>query len=329
MRGMKDKMAHDYFYEGVDKGAYKKYAGQALSYNRDCAVSYSTTIAITIPRKGYKKADPHKQMSGLCLVTFDSMSSCTAQHRAAVIAASPFDVIHVPFTYGKTYYGADEMRKRFLEELERYAKDITHSESRRKFVDLMTSRSEILAKACEAWAKPLRSKKAFGKFEAIFEGLEAYTAKLKAQRRADSAKKEARKRKFLKQYEGKTGKSYNDLIQSIYDTLDRNPLNLSVQERHEARDILGYGSYFCWLSGDTVRTNRSIEIPVQEVRIALKAWAAGKDMRCAQVGNYSVVSYQGDTIQIGCHRFTRRNLLALYEVVVGKPFPTETDKEVK
>ena len=62
---------------------------------------------------------------------------------------------------------------------------------------------------------------------------------------------------------------------------------------------------------------------MQEARIALKAWAAGKDMRAVRVGNYAIVSYQGETIQIGCHKLTRRNMLALYEVVVGKPFPVK------
>ena len=46
-------------------------------------------------------------------------------------------------------------------------------------------------------------------------------------------------------------------------------------------------------------------------------------MRTARVGGYAVVSYEGDTIQIGCHRLARKNLLALYEVIIGTPFPVK------
>jgi hypothetical protein len=59
----------------------------------------------------------------------------------------------------------------------------------------------------------------------------------------------------------------------------------------------------------------------------MKAWAAGKDMRTARVGAYQIVSYQGATIQIGCHHIPRENMLALYEAVVGKTFPAKQANE--
>lgn len=324
---MREKMAHDYFYEGVAKGACKKYAGQKLSYNSDCAVSYATTIAITVPRQGYSRADPHCPASGLCLVTFDAMSSFTARHRSAVRSASPFDVVEAPFTYGKTYYGPDEMRKRFVEELERYANDLHHADSRRKFIDLMECRSKIVDMACTKWSKPLKSKKLFAKYERIAADMEGYAKAIKELRRKETAKREARKRAFLKKYAGASGASYNALLMSVYGDIEKeNPLELTAKLRQEAREHLGgQDAYYVWLSGEEVRTNHAISIPVQEARIALKAWAAGKDMRCFRVGNYSIVSYEGDTIQIGCHKLTRKNLLALYEVVVGQPFPVRKE----
>lgn len=331
MRNSKENMAHLYFYEGVANGECKRYSGQTLSFNRDCAVSYSTTVGIVVPRKGYEKANPHLPESGLLILSYDSMSSYTGRDIAAFRSASPFEHAYAIFERGETYYDPKVMRDRLLWRLTELEKDLHHAESRRKFLDLMQNRAEIVSKTCDKWAKPLQSKKLFAKYEKIAADMEGYAKALKNRRRNETAKREARKRAFLKKYAGASGASYNALLMSVYGDIEKeNPLGFTAKRRQEAREHLGgQAAYYVWLSGDEVRTNHAIRIPVQEVRIALKAWAAGKDMRCTRVGNYSVVSYQGDTIQIGCHKFTRRNLLALYEVVVGKPFPVLKEQEAR
>lgn len=83
---------------------------------------------------------------------------------------------------------------------------------------------------------------------------------------------------------------------------------------------MGEGASFVWPVGDSVKTSRSVVLPASEVRVALRAWALGHDMRAFRIGPYAVVKYQGDVIQIGCHRIPRRNLVALYEVMTGKKF---------
>ena len=329
MANAKETMAHRYFYAGVALGKSKRYVGQNLSFDRYYAVSYSTTIGITVPARGYTKADPYKAESGICILSFDSMSSYTARDIHAVCSASPFAVVYAPIKWGKTDYDPKDLQQLFVDRLAELAKYLVHAPSREKFIRLMDNRKKIIDTACEKWAKPLRNRRLFSRYEQIAQNLEAYTQTLKKRKRAETARRVAQKQAFLKQYTGASGASYNALLMSTYDDIETaNPLKFTAQQRQEARTHLGgYSAYYCWLCGDEVRTNHSIRIPVQEARIALKAWAAGKDMRATRIGDYAVVSYTGDTIQIGCHKLERRNLLALYEVILGTPFPNKSKEE--
>jgi hypothetical protein len=78
---------------------------------------------------------------------------------------------------------------------------------------------------------------------------------------------------------------------------------------------------YVWTDGDKIRTSLGVSVSVDEAKVLMKAWAMGKDMRTMKVGWYSILSYTGDVIKIGCHKIPRKNMLALYEVVMGKPFP--------
>ena len=72
-------------------------------------------------------------------------------------------------------------------------------------------------------------------------------------------------------------------------------------------------------------TSQRVRVPLREAKAAMRAWALGRDMRTFEVGGYKIVVYQGDTIQIGCHKIPRENMLALYEAVMGRPFPEKPE----
>ena len=321
MRNLNERMAHDYFYDGVGRGLSKKYACRELSFRGDTAISYKTAIAVTVPCRGYDRADPTVTDSGLCILSFPKMSSYTGRHIAAIREASPFKHVYAPMTRGRSSYGPRDMRKMFLSELKRLSAILHRAGAAVRFISLMENRRDIVNLATEKWAYQLRSKKLFGKYEKIEEGLHDYVEKLKEKRKKDAAKKARAKREFLKKFSGSTGRELNELYQSVYDD-SCNPLGMSTKKRNEAKAILGCRHYCCWLTYDEVRTNHGVSIPVKEVRAALKAWVDGKDMHAQKIGRrYTVISYTGDIVKIGCHNFDMRNIIALYEVVMNEPFP--------
>lgn len=327
-------VAHDFFYKGVARGVAKEYMRCAVSYRgRDC-YSYSTIIAKVVPAKGMKEKDidPTKPGSGVLLLTFDRMSASTGKHRSEVSGANPFSsCVDVPMKFGRRDFTPEELRMRFLDELERYAQDLNHAESRQKFIWLLNARNEVIARACETWAKPLRAKR-FEKYEAMREKIADYAKKLQERARKMAAKKAAETKAVVAKYLGdgvRRGKDYVDFIFGVFgrpftadwDLLPEKYRAMTDDERKAVRNALDCGSHaYVWIEGENLRTSRNVTVPVREARVAMRAWALGKDMRTFKVGPYQIVKYEGSVIQIGCHPIPRENMLALYEVLMGEPF---------
>lgn len=329
MSKSKDMMAHDYFYEGVAEGKARKRSSQRLSFRGNMAVSYSTVIGVVVPAKGYatKDVNPHYPQTGLLILSYHCMSNYTARDIGALKSASPFAAVRMPMKFGQHDFTPGDMQKLLLSSLKSLSEDLNHADSRREFVALMEERQKLISSACESWAKPLMNKRLFAKYEDIARNMGEVAAKMKEKARKVAAEKAACRREFIRKYAGRTGKDYIVLLQSLFDDQYNNVLGLNQEQRNIGRKLLGgYGQYYCWISGDEIRTNHHATVPLKEARVAMKMWAAGKDLRTVQVGRYSIVSYTGDTIQIGCHKIPRTNMLALYEAVVGKPFPGKDAK---
>lgn len=322
--------AHDFYYKGVNEGVNKWFKRCSLNYEGKVAYSYSTVIAKVIPQRGYEEKDIYtaNPSSGLTLITFDSMSSTTGRHRRELASASPFDIVYIPFKYGHHWDPSPEtMAEWMLAELETYSKLLARAEHRSNFTLLMGSVDKIVARTTEPWAKAFSSEK-FIKYREIYANLGDYVEKLKAKKRSEGAKRAAETRKVLEKWLGKerTSKDYLDLMRTVFGndhSFCYENREMTHDERAALRRRLGLKSEFAyvWIENDRIRTSRHVSLDVDVAKVAMKAWALGHDMRKFQVGPYTVLRYEGDTIQIGCHRIPRENMVALYEVVMGKPFP--------
>lgn len=65
---------------------------------------------------------------------------------------------------------------------------------------------------------------------------------------------------------------------------------------------------FCRINEDTVESMRSANIPLKEAILALKRIRAGKPIKGLQLGHYTVISYDGADLKIGCHNFPQAEI---------------------
>jgi len=326
--------AHDFYYYGVDEGWSKSYAGCTVSYDGNTAYSYSTAVAKVIPRKGVKPKDvkTHRASNGLTLLSFDAMSATTAQHLSQLGSASPFDVVRVPLRRGNRDFTPEMLAKQFAEDLGSYALRLNKAGNRLKFMTLLDSLHRLRQDACEKWAKPLRNR-ALRKFDRM--DVSKIAEEIKARNRKAAVKAAAETRAvFAKYLKDRRGRDYCDFIRSLFDRwFSDQKYHFTDEQRSLLRKKVCGGSSvwggpaYVWIEDDEIKTSKNVVVPIKEAKVAMRLWAAGKDMRTLQVNGYTIVSYQGDTIQIGCHKIPRENMLALYEAVMGKPFPAPKKEE--
>lgn len=320
-----NQVAHDFYYLGVMEHKNKWYRGCSISYGERNCYSYSTLIAKVVPSKGHKveDIDTSRPDTAVTLISYDSMSSTTGRHISGVNGASPFKTICVPMKFGSRDVYPFEFGKRFLERLEIEAKHLNRKEHRMEFLFLLKSRQRVIELACDEWSKSLKDK-AFAKYEKMAKDLDGFAKKLQAEVRSKAAKAAKLTRDTLKKYLGSnpTGKAYVDLIQSAFCAWGQErALLMSDRERTVVRERLDTNKWaYVWIEGENLVTTKDVRVPVEQAKLAMRAWALGHDMRKFQVDRYQVLKYEGDTVKIGCHDIPRENMLALYEVLMGKPF---------
>lgn len=319
-----ESQAHAFYYYGVNEGESKSYVGCRISYDRNIAYSYSTCVAKVIPAKGFKQSavNTSRPGSGITLISFENMSATTARHISQLHYASPFPVVYVPMKYGRANISPAEMANLFVKELEYCLDNSNLIKYRRDFVTLMNSRRKIIDGACTEWAKALKGPR-FRKYDSL--DITKHANELKEHNRKLVAKQLATMRAVLKKYAKGSSQDYLSFVRAVLEHgAQYSHLGISPEERGRISQALTAGGRsYVWVDtdGESVRTSRGIRVPVQEARVLLKAWGAGDDMRTRRIGMYSILQYSGSEIKIGCHAIPRENMVALYEVLVGKPFP--------
>ena len=321
-------VAHDFYYKGVDEGRSANYRGCSISYSRRVAYSYSTVVAQVIPVKGYRDGDVRTRdpSFGRTLVSFWSMSNTTGRHISYLKSASPFDTIPVPMRRGGGEMLPQDLADQFYSDLGYYVENLNTKANRETFIQMLNALKRVRDEACEEWAKPLRHAR-FHRFISIDVSKEAEAIKARNRLKAAKAAKETRDT-IAKYVKDRKGGDYCEFMRALYD-----PLYVSRKYRFSdrQREILRKkvsgdqsiwaGPAYAWLNGDQIETSKGVRVPVSKAKVAMRLWALGKDMRTLPVDRYHIVSYEGDTIQIGCHKIPRENMLALYEAVMGEPFP--------
>ena len=323
-------MAHDFYYKGVDRNESHEYRGCSLSYQESTAFSYSTAIAKVVPRKGIRAENVRTDApeTGLTLVSRDSMSNTTGRHISYVLQASPFMYAAVPLRRGRSYFSPRGVAENFLEALERLAGQLNTIGNRREFAELLDCRRRVMELACEEWAKPLRDRR-FRKYEAL--DVEKMKKELQARRRKEAAKTAAATRALFAKYLPKAkagGGDYCEFVRTLCDPYYRSgEFPFDANQISRLRKRLDANAAYVWPEPENnrIRTSKHVSVPLDEAKVLMRLWASGKDMRAMKIGAYSIVRYEGNTIQIGCHRIPRENMLALYEVVTGKKFPEGTE----
>lgn len=324
-------MAHDFYYKGVDRGESHEYRGCSLSYRRNTAISYSTAIAKVVPAKGRKTKDVRTDApeTGLTLVSYYSMSNTTGRHISCVRQASPFECVGVPLGRKFSDFTPEDVAENFLEALDGLVKRLNTVDNRREFARLMACRRRVMELACEEWAKPLRDHK-FRKYETL--DVEEATKELQARRRKEAARAAAETRVLFAKYLPKaeaSGADYCEFVRTVYDVwYHSKKFPFDHGQRAVFRKKFDKNAAYVWPVPESgcVRTSRGVSVPLDEAKALLKLWASGRDMRLLKVGVYTIVRYEGDTIQIGCHKIPRENMLALYEAVLGEKFPARKEK---
>jgi hypothetical protein len=197
------------------------------------------------------------------------------------------------------------------------------------FAELMEAVRMLRDRACREWAKAATGRE-FRRFYTL--DVDKAARELREKRRREAAKKAAEYRAVLKKY--KIGEdNYCEFVHTVFGKpyQGRGFEGIADQELDIlSRRFIASGNAYVWpdVPGDVVATSKGISIPMQEARLALRAWASGKDMRKYDLHGYAVLSYTGDTIRIGCHEIPRENMLSLYREVMGRPFPGKSAKEV-
>lgn len=322
-------MAHDFYYKGVDRNESHEYRGCPLSYRASTAISYSTAIAKVIPRKGIRAESvrTNAPATGLTLVSLDSMSSTTGRHISCVRQASPFKCVNVPLGRGCYDFTPGGVAENFLEALDRLVGQLNTIGNRRKFAGLLDCRREVMELACEEWAKPLRDSR-FRKYEAM--DVEKMAKELQERNRKSASKRAAEARALFAKYLPKAqanGADYCEFVRVLCNSWygsEKFPFNAGQRSKLRAR--LDRNAAYVWPDGDQICTSKGVRVSLDEAKVLLKLWASGRDMRTMRIGHYTIVRYEGDTIQIGCHKIPRENMLALYEAVVGEKFPEKNGK---
>lgn len=319
-------MAHDFYYKGVDRGESHEYRGCSLSYSGRTAVSYSTAVAKVVPRKGVRAENVRTDApeTGLTLVSLDSMSNTTGRHIYCVLRASPFRYVTVPLRRGRSVFSPGDVAENFLEALERLAGRLNTIGNRRKFAELLVCRRKVMELACDEWAKPLRDRR-FRKYEAI--DVEKVAKELQERNRKAASKRAAETRALFAKYLPKakaSGADYCEFVRVLCNSwYGSEKFPFDAEQVRLLKKKLDRNAAYVWPEPENncIRTSKRVSVPLDEARTLMRLWASGRDMRTMKIGDYSIVKYEGDTIQIGCHKIPRENMLALYEAVVGKKFP--------
>ena len=324
-------MAHDFYYRGVDKNESHEYRGCSLSYRESTAFSYSTAIAKVVPRKGVRAENVRTDTpeTGLTLVSRNGISNTTRRHISYVRGASPFKCVNVPLRRGCSDFSPRGVAENFLEALEQLAGQLNTIGNRREFVGILDCRRRVMELACEEWAKPLRDRR-FRKYETM--DVEKMAKELQERSRKAASKRAAETRALFAKYLPKAkagGADYCEFVRALCDSRYRSEkFPFDARQIGLLRKRLDANAAYVWpeFENNCIRTSKCVSVPLDEAKVLLKLWASGRDMRTMKIGSYAIVKYEGDTIQIGCHRIPRENMLALYEAVVGEKFPEENGK---
>jgi hypothetical protein len=76
-----------------------------------------------------------------------------------------------------------------------------------------------------------------------------------------------------------------------------------VQHRRFANEV-----DYCRIDGDIVESMRSANAPLKAVKVVLRRILQGKPVKGVELGHYTIISYDGESLKIGCHDFPQSEI---------------------
>ena len=310
---------HKFFYSGEDESGRAK--SNTSFYGRTFK-SYNTTIGIKTPGKDGRP---------VLLIADSSFSNTTSAHLSALRAACPYTsshIIRVPFDWGDRWYDLDiciaDLLRRFIDRLSNWKIDqLKYAESRRDFLrtyynfsgflELVAPKrpARAILQKIEELAVIANETEDRKKRNDLISGL---TAKREA---AAKRKAAAEKRKCAALLEPVRDLPYLAKIRVAYWTRFRPDISHDI--RSALRTVLNPLNNLSFVvpeNEERVVTSQGVYTDCRTVRIALKAWKAGRIRAGQHIGPYTLREMTAGYVQIGCHKIPMQNIKELYSALM-------------
>lgn len=313
---------HRFFYAGETENAEGR---AAVSFYGRKFKSYNTTVGIKTPGKDGRP---------VLLIADSFFSNTTSGHLSALRAACPYPADHiiaVPFEWGDYWYddnkGIQDLLRRFINQLSDYEwkiDQLKYAKNRRyflriyanfiRFLELVAPKrpnKEIIRKI-EELSTIARETEDRKKRNDLISGL---TARREVAAKRKAAAEKRKHAELLKQFKDV---SYLDNIRIAYRE-DFRP-EVPCETRAVLRSIFNPDGSLSYvvpeLSGEGVITTQWISMDCRTVRIALKAWKAGRIRVGQHIGPYTLREMTAGYVQIGCHKIPMQNIRELYSALI-------------
>lgn len=323
-------MAHEFFYSGFNSSGEKN----NCSYWHNKYYSYSTVIGVVF--------DKTKSGRTVFLLDAYNYSVTTANHKQNLRMACPgfIDLIECQFPDRSQEITPSNIVKAnvaYAEQCMQYRMAL--KKNREEFLSALRVVEELHEHFGGVHPAKLKKFHAFAETIASREGLksvaalQAHQKKLEEDRKRKKAlairrKKEKELAPFVKLINKFRKKVPENIIamavrshffQDVYNDYRESTKFLPIlvpNQLETAFNVTTYSQHYAFVAPGrygydfddkettlNVETNACLQVPIHDVRVALKAWKAGKSICGMSIGMYKVVSADKDMVVVGCHKF--------------------------
>lgn len=302
-------LSHAYFYTPYDSEHEKRAA--SASFCGNVYYSYYTTI-------GYIYEDKNGKKTLFC--SYSTMTQTTGKHLSYLKRACPFEVLEVPFIYGKHFPGytnstdaARYIRENFASEIlqdmeaqKRYTRK-EDREASKSLLDRAASFQKITGLKIEN----------FKKYQKYLERAlnSDFIKAQEAKRRANAAKKAAQTKKAIEKLKKQLSKT--PLLDSINKYCFNFPWDASQEEKTKkdlfikSFNVQNPSFVTVDAAQGIVKTTQNITFKICDILPALKLWKHGKNIIGLKLGFYTIIENNANIVKIGCHNIPTANIDAL------------------
>lgn len=308
-------LSHAFFYTPYDNEHEKRAA--SASFCGNVYYSYYTTI-------GYLYEDKNGKKTLFC--SYDTMTATTGKHLSYLKSACPFEVLEVPFLYGKHFPGYTNSK-----DAARYIKE----NFRNEILQDINAKRKYTRKENREYSKSLLERAA--SFQNItglkIENFKKYKKYLERVLNAENIKKAAQKARALAKRKAEKTKKLIAKMQKrlanvpLLDTVNKYIFDFvaykATPEELQNRDLF-IKSFeidnpsFVTIdpAQNQIKTSQGVTMDIQTIKPFLKMWQAGKNIHGLKIGFYTILENTSKVLKIGCHNIPQANIKALADMLL-------------